>query len=260
MPDPLLRSKIRLFYCRWGWFCYCSVEIHFVLFRFFFLHFLYFASECTSSVKIWRFNFIHGMLHLINAENVIWIPGVEILMVLLGGVKLRKSCDLGHNLFSFKLLLFPLKLLLSQSLLLIIVVENLRSILRPLIVTLLVQRRRIMHREEHIKQHSVRYFIGIELDLHCFRMPCRPILHWRIQWILPLAPRIPHSHIHHALHPPKYGFHDPERPTCKWCDLLVWSFILHDGRRRRQLFGNRSLLGSFHAVVRTFAAHFTHTY
>src|SRR5438128_9128949 len=116
-----------------------------------------------DSPLVWRGGLRPNIVAVISPRNSLQI----ILMIVLGRPELGRRDDLRHD--RFLPLRLPLRFgALSGLPLLLIVVEDRRTVLRSAVVSLLIQRRRVMQTEEVIEDLVVADLCRIEFDLQRF--------------------------------------------------------------------------------------------
>ena len=143
---------------------------------------------------------------------------VIVLVVLLGGVELRGVDDLGHD-GGRK----PLRLLqgffrrLGKLFLLLVVVEDRRSVLVAVVAELGVPGQRVYVAPEDPEQLLIRDFRGVVDDLHGLGVPRPSGRHFLVGRVLLLSPRVSHRDGENPVPLVERGLHAPETAAREGC-------------------------------------------
>src|SRR5207245_4975266 len=146
-----------------------------------------------ESPLVWRGGLRPNIVAVISPRNSLQI----ILMIVLGRPELGRRDDLRHDRF------LPLRLPLRFGALgglplLLIVVEDRRTVLRSAVVSLLIQRRRIVKPKEVIEDLIVADLRRIEFDLQRFGMAGASGLHVFVSRLRQCAAGVAHRGVDHT--------------------------------------------------------------
>ena len=154
-------------------------------------------------------------------------------MVILGQVEFVEGSHLRHDRTIPDVLAIQLvDDFLRDRLLLIVMIKDRRAVLRARVVTLAVERGRVVDHEEHIQDFLEGDDLRVERYLHHLGVTGRPGAHLLVARVGHLSARITRFNRYHALQFVVHSLQAPETTTGQRCHLRlvthkVFSFLLN---------------------------------